>query len=186
MSGSLLTGVIRVGSKPPSCLKCSQEGSCCLQVVMQSSEIGDERPVMAGAFSPDGNALATASWSGRLKLWRTHRCKKQLTVQAHDTRITGGSRCHMRHGLLAVSSVSHLLPHFRSCSMSPSSVHGLCHSSRPILSRLSDSLIGCFPRELYLCFDPIVNMSIECCCPALQVWHGTRMRSQAVSGKVSA
>lgn len=66
-----------------------------MQVVMQSSEIGDERPIVAGAFSPDGSGLATASWSGRLKLWRTHRCEKQLTVQAHDTRITGALECSL-------------------------------------------------------------------------------------------
>lgn len=56
---------------------------------MQSSEIGDERPVAACAFAPDGATLATASWSGRLKLWRAPGSEKLLTVQAHDTRITG-------------------------------------------------------------------------------------------------
>jgi hypothetical protein len=60
-----------------------------VQVVMQSSEIGDERPVAACAFAPDGATLATASWSGRLKLWRAPGSEKLLTVQAHDTRITG-------------------------------------------------------------------------------------------------
>lgn len=60
-------------------------------MVNQSSELGDERPVMGCAFSPDGSVLATAAWSGRLKLWRVARCEKQLTVQAHDTRITGGT-----------------------------------------------------------------------------------------------
>jgi WD40 repeat protein len=62
-----------------------------LQVVMQSSEIGDERPVAACAFAPDGAMLATASWSGRVKLWRTHGSEKLFTMQAHDTRITGAS-----------------------------------------------------------------------------------------------
>jgi WD40 repeat protein len=34
----------------------------------QSSEIGDERPIVGCAFSPDGTQLATGAWSGTLKV----------------------------------------------------------------------------------------------------------------------
>ena len=33
-----------------------------------SSQIGDERPISACKFSPSGNHLATASWSGDAKV----------------------------------------------------------------------------------------------------------------------
>ena len=55
----------------------------------QSSEIGDERPISACAFRPDGAQLATAAWSGLLKLWSLPHCQRQLTIKAHQDRITG-------------------------------------------------------------------------------------------------
>ena len=59
-------------------------------MVTQSSEIGDGRPLSSGAFSPDGAALATAGFSGKLRLWDAATCKAALTVQAHDSHVTGG------------------------------------------------------------------------------------------------
>lgn len=55
----------------------------------QCSEMGDERPLAAAAFSPDGSVLATAAWSGLLKLWALPNCTKLLTIRAHSDRVTG-------------------------------------------------------------------------------------------------
>lgn len=55
----------------------------------QCSEMGDERPLAAAAFSPDGAVLATAAWSGLLKLWALPNCTKLLTIRAHSDRVTG-------------------------------------------------------------------------------------------------
>ena len=45
------------------------------------------------AFSPEGSLLASVSWAGLLKLWDASMCAKQLTVKAHENRITGPLRC---------------------------------------------------------------------------------------------
>ncbi|KAK9801407.1 hypothetical protein WJX73_007477 [Symbiochloris irregularis] len=66
-------------------------------IANQSSEIGDERPIMACAFRPDGQQLATAAWSGLFKLWQMPLCQRSLTVRAHQDRITGLS-WHPRAG----------------------------------------------------------------------------------------
>ncbi|EIE25482.1 WD40 repeat-like protein [Coccomyxa subellipsoidea C-169] len=58
-------------------------------VVNQSSEIGDDRPITACAFSPSGQQLATAALSGLLKLWTVPDCQKQITIKAHADRVTG-------------------------------------------------------------------------------------------------
>lgn len=58
-------------------------------VVNQTSEVCDSRPVAAAAFAPGGALLATGAWSGKLRLWRVSDAAVQLTVQAHDDRITG-------------------------------------------------------------------------------------------------
>jgi WD40 repeat protein len=55
----------------------------------QCSEMADERPVAAVAFSPDAAVLATAAWSGLLKLWAMPSCSKLLTIRAHTDRVTG-------------------------------------------------------------------------------------------------
>ena len=56
---------------------------------MQSSEFGDERPIWACQFSPSGTELATAAWSGLVKVWAVPACQKTRTIKAHDNRITG-------------------------------------------------------------------------------------------------
>jgi len=63
-----------------------------LQLANQCSVFGDGRPIAACAFSPDGSALATASWSGLVKLWDGATCEHRLTVRAHaeNIRVTGG------------------------------------------------------------------------------------------------
>ena len=62
-----------------------------VQLANQCSVFGDGRPIAACAFSPDGSALATASWSGLLKLWDGATCEHRLTVRAHaeNIRVTG-------------------------------------------------------------------------------------------------
>lgn len=62
---------------------------CDAQVVNQTSEVGDTRPLGGCAFSPDGAVLATGAWSGKLRLWNTADSAVRLTVQAHTDRITG-------------------------------------------------------------------------------------------------
>ena len=58
-------------------------------LVNQASEIGDERPLTACEFSPDGSRLATASTSGIVKVWDVPGLTKTLTIRAHDSRVTG-------------------------------------------------------------------------------------------------
>jgi len=58
-------------------------------MTVQSSEFGDERPIWACQFSPSGTELATAAWSGLVKLWTVPACQKTRTIKAHDNRITG-------------------------------------------------------------------------------------------------
>eukprot|EP00891_Asterochloris_glomerata_P000483 jgi/Astpho2/483/e_gw1.00011.43.1_t len=58
-------------------------------VSVDCSERGDDRPLVDCAFSPDGQLLATAAWSGLLKLWGLPACDKRLTIKAHEDRITG-------------------------------------------------------------------------------------------------
>eukprot|EP00242_Pyramimonas_sp_CCMP2087_P002515 CAMPEP_0198232380 /NCGR_PEP_ID=MMETSP1445-20131203/115701_1 /TAXON_ID=36898 /ORGANISM="Pyramimonas sp., Strain CCMP2087" /LENGTH=521 /DNA_ID=CAMNT_0043913051 /DNA_START=292 /DNA_END=1857 /DNA_ORIENTATION=- len=65
---------------------------------INSSEIGDERPLSACAFSPDGTEVVTSSWSGLCKLWTVGDAKKGLILRAHDERITGVCY-HPRAGL---------------------------------------------------------------------------------------
>lgn len=55
----------------------------------QSSEVGDDRPIAACQFSPDGTRLASGAWSGAVKVWSMPDCQKQLTIKAHSERITG-------------------------------------------------------------------------------------------------
>ena len=61
------------------------------QVANQSSEFADERPISACRFSPDGSLLASAAWSGQLKLWNLPTCQPLATIRAHQDRITGES-----------------------------------------------------------------------------------------------
>ena len=55
----------------------------------QSSELGDDRPLVACAFRPDGGQLAVGSWTGLVKLWATPACSLDATHRCHDDRITG-------------------------------------------------------------------------------------------------
>ena len=61
------------------------------RVAAQASEVGDNRPLTACQFSPDGLQLATASIAGTVKIWDVPDLNKTLTIGAHDTRVTGSS-----------------------------------------------------------------------------------------------
>ena len=52
-----------------------------------SSQIGDERPVSACKFRPDGAMLASASWSGAVKLWDVPSCALRATLRGHTERV---------------------------------------------------------------------------------------------------
>lgn len=45
------------------------------------SQIADERPVSHVRFSPDGNHLATGSWSGGVKVWNIPSCTEERRYQ---------------------------------------------------------------------------------------------------------
>jgi U4/U6 small nuclear ribonucleoprotein PRP4 len=72
---------------------------------MQSSEIGDDRPIVACAFSPSGTHLATGAWSGLVKLWASPSCQKELTIKAHENRITGMHTEHLWKALTVLHTV---------------------------------------------------------------------------------
>ncbi|ORY04338.1 WD40 repeat-like protein [Basidiobolus meristosporus CBS 931.73] len=54
-----------------------------------SSQIGDDRPVSIGRFSPDSKILATGSWTGMVKLWNVPNCSNALNLRGHTDRVGG-------------------------------------------------------------------------------------------------
>lgn len=60
-------------------------------ITQSSSEIADDRPIIACHFSPDGKHIATGSWSGCVKVWSSPECRNVLTIKAHTDyhRVTG-------------------------------------------------------------------------------------------------
>ena len=65
-----------------------QQGAC-RSMSTQSSELGDDRPLVACAFRPDGGQLAVGSWTGLIKLWSNPACSLAASHRCHDDRITG-------------------------------------------------------------------------------------------------
>mmetsp|Transcript_31262 Transcript_31262/g.57206 ORF Transcript_31262/g.57206 Transcript_31262/m.57206 type:complete len:479 (-) Transcript_31262:70-1506(-) len=57
-------------------------------MVAEVSQVGDERPLTQGKFSPDAQLYCTSSWSGFVKLWKVPSCEPTLTIRAHE------DRCH--------------------------------------------------------------------------------------------
>ena len=45
------------------------------------SQIGDERPISLVRFAPNGETLATGSWSGSVKLWNVPACTPIRTLR---------------------------------------------------------------------------------------------------------
>jgi hypothetical protein len=160
---------------------------------MQSSEIGDERPVAACAFAPDGATLATASWSGRLKLWRAPGSEKLLTVQAHDTRITGASTSASNPWQPNCRQPMSSRPHrsAAACPGLPATVpqpllaradhagNALHHWCSCVCQQASSGSTG--PVSSYT-----ASAGAEPWLASLQGWRGTRTRSRAACGRASA
>mmetsp|Transcript_1039 Transcript_1039/g.2440 ORF Transcript_1039/g.2440 Transcript_1039/m.2440 type:complete len:510 (+) Transcript_1039:103-1632(+) len=55
-------------------------------MVAEVSQVGDERPLTQGKFSPDGGLFCTSSWSGFIKFWKVPSCEPTLTIRAHEDR----------------------------------------------------------------------------------------------------
>ncbi|CAL8123468.1 unnamed protein product [Orchesella dallaii] len=53
------------------------------QSTIQYSQVGDSRPISYVQFSPNSKMLATASWSGLIKLWSSPDCKPIRTLKGH-------------------------------------------------------------------------------------------------------
>ncbi|XP_071490179.1 U4/U6 small nuclear ribonucleoprotein Prp4-like [Diadema antillarum] len=51
------------------------------------SEVGDQRPISFCRFSPDSKMLATASWSGLIKLWTTPEFNHIKTLRGHNNNV---------------------------------------------------------------------------------------------------
>eukprot|EP00045_Choanoeca_perplexa_P005896 m.49423 g.49423 ORF g.49423 m.49423 type:complete len:509 (-) comp13351_c0_seq16:2257-3783(-) len=66
-----------------------QKQSTQLQTFMiQSSQIGDTRPLSYCRFAPDGSTLAVSSWSGLVKLWSVPDSKLTRTYKGHTERVS--------------------------------------------------------------------------------------------------
>ncbi|KAK8658423.1 hypothetical protein V6N13_036630 [Hibiscus sabdariffa] len=57
-------------------------------LVLDCSEIGDDRPLSGCSFSRDGKLLATCSFSGVAKLWSMPRVSKVSALKGHTKRAT--------------------------------------------------------------------------------------------------
>jgi U4/U6 small nuclear ribonucleoprotein PRP4 len=55
------------------------------------SQIGDERPVSLVRFAPNGETLATGSWSGSVKLWNVPACTPIRTLRGKLDHLFWGS-----------------------------------------------------------------------------------------------
>eukprot|EP00055_Hartaetosiga_balthica_P001811 m.1951 g.1951 ORF g.1951 m.1951 type:complete len:527 (-) comp1675_c0_seq1:79-1659(-) len=53
------------------------------------SQIGDVRPLAHCRLSPDGSLLATASWTGNVKLWDIPTCHEKRVFTGHGDRVSG-------------------------------------------------------------------------------------------------
>lgn len=53
------------------------------------SQVGDDRPVSITRFAPNSQLLATASWSGSIKLWQVPSANHKLTLRAHTDKVGG-------------------------------------------------------------------------------------------------
>jgi U4/U6 small nuclear ribonucleoprotein PRP4 len=51
------------------------------------SQVADDRPVARCNFSPNGQMLATAGWSGAVKLWNMPSCELRSTLIGHTDRV---------------------------------------------------------------------------------------------------
>ncbi|RKP13599.1 WD40 repeat-like protein [Piptocephalis cylindrospora] len=54
-----------------------------------ASQLGDDRAVAQCAFSPNGQMIATAGWSGLAKIWTVPMCDPIATLNGHTDRLGG-------------------------------------------------------------------------------------------------
>ncbi|KAJ4766799.1 hypothetical protein LUZ62_077174 [Rhynchospora pubera] len=73
--------------------------------LLDSSEIGDARPLSACSFSKDANYLATSSWTGCINIWSMPNVKLVSTIPAHKERATDVA-CSPTEMKLLVASAS--------------------------------------------------------------------------------
>ncbi|CAM9300004.1 unnamed protein product, partial [Discosporangium mesarthrocarpum] len=60
-------------------------------MVINSSQIGDDRPLSAIKVSPEGGMVATGSWTCLVKLWDIQSLEMQKLLRGHSERITAVS-----------------------------------------------------------------------------------------------
>ncbi|PWN21108.1 WD40 repeat-like protein [Microstroma glucosiphilum] len=72
------------------------------------SQPADERPISVVRFSPDGQQLATGSWSGALKLWNVPSASHRKDFRGHTDKL-GGVAWHPRSTLGQSSSAVNLV-----------------------------------------------------------------------------
>ncbi|EST07284.1 WD40 repeat [Kalmanozyma brasiliensis GHG001] len=72
------------------------------------SQIGDDRPVSMTRFAPNSQLLATASWSGSIKLWQVPSANHKLTFRGHTDKV-GGLAWHPRATLTQDASAVNLV-----------------------------------------------------------------------------
>ncbi|XP_018494955.1 U4/U6 small nuclear ribonucleoprotein Prp4 [Galendromus occidentalis] len=53
-------------------------------ITIAASQIGDERPIASCEFSPNEEIIATASWSGLCKLWKTSTLEELKVLRGHQ------------------------------------------------------------------------------------------------------
>lgn len=55
-----------------------------------ASQMGDQRSLSAISLTSDGNAVATGSWSGAVKLWQLPDCNETLLLKVYPCIIVAG------------------------------------------------------------------------------------------------
>ncbi|RKO87877.1 WD40-repeat-containing domain protein [Blyttiomyces helicus] len=55
----------------------------------RSMQYGDERPIGSISFAPNSRLLATASFSGSIKLWSSPECTQLMSLKGHNARVSG-------------------------------------------------------------------------------------------------
>lgn len=72
------------------------------------SQPADERPISVVRFSPDGQQLATGSWSGALRLWNVPSASQRKDFRGHTDKV-GGVAWHPQSTLGQSASVVNIV-----------------------------------------------------------------------------
>eukprot|EP01116_Phalansterium_solitarium_P008104 TRINITY_DN213_c0_g3_i1.p1 TRINITY_DN213_c0_g3~~TRINITY_DN213_c0_g3_i1.p1 ORF type:complete len:500 (-),score=166.91 TRINITY_DN213_c0_g3_i1:230-1729(-) len=100
------------------------------------SQVGDERPLVSCAFSPDASRVATSAWSGVCKVWKASDCTQEHVLRGHTDRAT----CIKYHPLSG-SAQSESTVNLASCSYDKSVLLWSLSSAAP-LRKLSGHYLG--------------------------------------------